>query len=197
MTTEEAIATAVTMLSETFRQPLTKIAASAYTLALEGLTAAEVSVALKRALREAKFMPSPSELLGFAGKGGPLEMARRSAEAWEAVRTAMDRHDYTTNVHFGPHVNAIVRNLGGWCALCDKSIPELVWVRKEFEKLYEAFDGQEMGERGAPLYGEFGSRGTWVAIPIGGVKPRLEIEAARSAASDLVRGLAEAKSVPR
>ena len=76
MTTAQAIATAVTGLSETLRQPLSKTAAEAYRMALEDLAPEQVSRAYRRALREPKFMPSHAELRELAGAGGPRETER-------------------------------------------------------------------------------------------------------------------------
>jgi hypothetical protein len=196
MSTEQAIAVAVTTLSDTLppRQPLTKAGAQGYLIALRGLTASEVGAVLEKALAECKFMPAPAELLALAGKVGPKAMTLRTAEAWEAVRAAMDRYDYTANVDFGPHVNAVIRNLGGWRLLCAKSIHDLVWVRKEFEKLYEAFDGKDMGERGEFLRGEFRDAPV-VAVAIGGVKAPLSLPAKREALNELVRELADGKAL--
>lgn len=193
MTKTEVIATAVTLLAETFRQQLSETAARGYIAGLEDLTEAQIGAATTRALRECKFMPSCAELRSLVGIGGEKSMTFRTAEAWEAVRKAMDRYDYTANVDFGPHVNAVIRNLGGWQSLCDKSIPDLVWVRKDFERMYEAFDGKEMGDRGDFLTGAFKAAPV-VQIAIGGVKPPKLLSGPRSQISDVVRELADAKS---
>lgn len=194
MTKTETIATAVTLLAETFRQQLSETGARGYIAGLEDLTEAQIGEATKRALRECKFMPSCAELRALIGIGGPRDIAFRAAEAWEAVRTAMDRYDYTTNVDFGSHVNAAIRNLGGWQALCDKTVPELTWVRKDFERLYEAFDGKDMGDRGDLLLGAFRGNGEYVQVAIGGVsRPRM-LPAPRTEISKPVRDLADAKS---
>lgn len=195
MTKTQSIAAAVTMLSETFRQPLSDAAAQGYLLALEDLTVDEVGMVCKRALRESKFMPSPAELLAFAGKTGAKVMEARIADAWDAVRGAMDKHDYTTSVDFGPLVNAVVRSTGGWVELCAKSIPDLVWVRKEFARLYEAFAEKDTATlRGEPLRGSFG--GVPVRVPIGGVTPPLALPAKRGEVADTVRALADKLSQP-
>jgi hypothetical protein len=139
-----------------------------------------------------KFMPKPAEMLEAIGVSGAKELVRRTAEAWEAVRTAMDRYDYTESVDFGPLVNAVVRNMGGWRGLCDKSIPDLVWERKKFEELYSAYsEKSEHGDSGRPMFGEFGCEP--IRIPIGGVLPPLQIAAPRTEIADVIRELADAK----
>ena len=132
MTIQQAIAAAVTTLSETYRQPLTQAAARGYTIGLEDLTQEQLAVATKRAIREAKFMPTPAELRAFVGLGGPRALEAAGIEAWEAVRKAMDDHDYTASVDFGPLANAVVRNLGGWRWLCGQKLTSMPFIRKDF-----------------------------------------------------------------
>lgn len=193
LTPRKRVTAAVTMLAETFRQTLGAGALEGYWIALRDLTAEELAHATGRAVREGRFMPTPAELLELAGWGGTRASAIAAAQAWEAVRTAMDRHDYTTSVDFGPLVNAVVRNLGGWVALCDKSVPDLVWVRKDFERLYSDFGSKPPESlNGAPLRGQFG--GAPVRIAIGGVMPPLQItDGGRNAVRDVVRGIADAQ----
>ena len=170
MNIQQAIATAVTTLSETFRQPLTKAGAMGYVIGLDDLTHEQLAVATKRAIREAKFMPTPAELRALAGANEARALEQAAAEAWEAVRTAMDRHDYTTGVDFGPLVNAVVRNLGGWRWLCDQRLSALPFVRKDFERVLWLFAGKPAESlHGEPHAGAFG--GPTVQVRIGPVAP--------------------------
>ncbi|MES1164170.1 MAG: hypothetical protein ABUR63_00315 [Verrucomicrobiota bacterium] len=182
------------MLSETFRQPLTEAAIEGYIEALEDLDQAVINMARKRALRECRFMPTPMELRELAGISGPRVLTRKIADAWEAVVAAMRQHDYTTSVDFGPLVNAVIRNLGGWQAACAWTTTEIeTWKRKEFERVYEAFAaGDQSTLRGEPLVGAFG--GTPERIAIAGKAPPLQLAPAPNDATALVRELADAKS---
>lgn len=123
-----------------------------------------------------KFFPRPAELRELAGAGETAARKAAIATAWQAVRLAMDRFDYTSSVDFGPLVNAIVRNLGGWQYLCSRSLPDLVWDRKKFEELYEVFTMSRCELRGEPLSGYFGSEPVRIAIP-GQAEPRRQLEA--------------------
>jgi hypothetical protein len=183
---------AVAILAETFNRTMSDGAMEGYFLVLKELSEAELGHAVKRALGESKFMPTPAELLAFCGRGGTVALEDATAEAWEAVRTAMVRHGYTHSVDFGPLVNAVVRNIGGWLELNDKTIDELVWVRKDFERLYEAFAAKPAdGLNGDALRGAFG--GVPVRIPIGGKKPLPALtDGARNAVSGVVRDIAKA-----
>jgi hypothetical protein len=185
--THERFVTAITGLATTFGRELPAIGLDGYWHVMRGLSEQQLGVATTRALRESKFMPSPAELLAFAGVTTSRDA--QVALAWEAVRAAVDKHDYTASVDFGPLVNAVVRNIGGWDALCRAKLKELdVWLRRRFEEVHEMFADIPVERlNGAPLRGWMG--GKPVRISIGGVDPVKPLEPARE-----VRRLAEAKS---
>lgn len=194
MSSEKEIIACVTLMASTLRQEVTPAMLSGYVLALSDLTEAQMRRAVGRALCECKFMPAPAELRIFAGVGNDL--VAEMAEAWGAVRSAMDRCDYTNSVDFGPLVNAVIRNLGGWQWLCTQSLNELVWRRKDFERVYEAFRPKAIETlQGAPLAGAFG--GPPVRVAIGGVTPLRQLTGkGRNQVLDVVRELADGKAAP-
>lgn len=108
---------------------------------------------------------------------------------------AMNKHDYTRSVDFGPLVNAVVRNMGGWLWLCDRDKDDLTFDRKKFEELYTLLSVKPQDElRGAYLPGQFG--GPVERIAIDGVTPARQLEAPHSEeARDLVRVLANGHSL--
>lgn len=199
MTTREAVIKAVAVLTTAFNRESSETLTEAYLLALSDLSADEVAAAMKRAMVECRFMPVPSELRAFSRP--PRDMARDIALAWEAVRRAVDAHDYTKSVDFGPLVNAVVRNLGGWQALCASTVPDLVWRRKDFERVYATFAAADpLTLHGGPLRGAFD--GPILVVEIEGQPSRAralpEVSSeTREAARDLVRGLADGKSVAK
>lgn len=147
--------------------------------------------AVNEAGRSLKWFPKPSELRELTGESVKAD----AAEAWGAVRLAMDRHDYTTSVDFGPLVNAVVHNIGGWRQLCDTSIPDLEWRRKKFEEVYAAYrmkPTDEIPRGGEYLKGAFG--GPPVRIQIGPVKTPLALPEPPMPTNGVVRDLANAKS---
>jgi hypothetical protein len=154
VTKREVFVTVLNMLGETFNRQMTDGLLEGYWMALEDLSPEDMKAATKRALASCKFMPSPSELLAFAGKG-QRDLAHEAAIAWDGVRRAVDKIDYTVSfIDFGPHVNAVIRQLGGWDALCTAKLTDLdVWKRKEFERLYIAFAGKTIGREGHSLEG--------------------------------------------
>lgn len=154
MTKHEAFVVVMEMLGEAYGKSLTGPMLDAYWLVLEQLPEAEMRGAARAALsRPSGFMPGPGELLAFARP--QRNPAVEAATAWDGVRRAIDRIDYTVSqIDFGPHVNAVIRQLGGWDALCRAKLPDLdVWKRKEFERLYVAFSGQQIGDVGRALEG--------------------------------------------
>lgn len=187
-----AFGTSMVALGVVFNQPVDGVMLDAYWLFLSGLDKTAFGAAVFAAGRTLKWFPKPAELLELAGAGAT---ARRGevADAWEAVRTAMDRYDYIHSVDFGALVNAVVRNLGGWQALCARSSRELIWERKRFEEIYELFSISKAELRGDPLPGYFGGKPTRIAI--GGKLPPLRIEPVDTAVQLTVRDLAWRKCI--
>jgi len=196
LTAEEAIAAAVTTLSETLppRQPISKAGVRGYLIGLRSLSRDDVERALERALTECKFMPTPAELLALAGKGGALVISAEIAEAWTAARWARRVHSYTTGVDFGPLVNAVIRSMGGWLVFCGHNDDALeAFERRKFETAYAAFRarGDVTQLMGAPLPGEFGGV---EQVAIGGRAPARQLDAKPTPVAGLVRELADGKA---
>lgn len=191
----EEFSASIALLAGALDKEISTAGLQAYEIALGDLSTGELAIATERALRECRFMPSPAELRRLCGR--PTADAQ-AAEAWEAVRQAVDVHDYTASVDFGPLVNAVVRNLGGWDRLCRLSREALnVWARKEFERVYLAFAPKNpMSLNGEPHRGAF--RGPPIPVRIGGRLPDQQIEAAAgpmmAQALDLVLALADSKA---
>ena len=191
---EKEIIACVTLLAGALRQELTAPLLQGFCMALADLTAAELRQAVGRALCECKFMPAPAELRAFAGRPA---LSARGPEAWLAVRTAMDRYDYTDSVDFGPLVNAVVRDLGGWQYLCDQSVPDLVWREKEFiAKFQDRAQRPVDPARGLALRGSLpGAPLRLIAAP-GSDAPRALPAREAGQIADVVRELAQAKGIP-
>lgn len=106
-----------------------------YWMGLKDLDLPAIEHAIDRALRECKFMPKPVELRALAGE---MSNEQRAVLAWDALKKAISQHGAYRAVDFDdPLINATVRNLGGWTALCEKPNEEFdKWTRKDFERVY-------------------------------------------------------------
>lgn len=175
-----------------FGQPVDAPFMRAYFQVLRDLPLEAFLSACAAATAKLRWYPKPAELLELAGAGATA-MKAAIAAAWEAVRGAMTRYDYLYTVDFGPLVNAVVRNLGGWQRLCNCTERELIWERKKFEEVCELFMNSRTQLRGEPLPGKYYAEP--VRIAIGGRLPPLQIEAVASPVQSVVRQLAESKAV--
>ena len=183
--TRKDFAVVMTILGETYGRPLTDAMLDGYWLVLEGLSETELKAAARGALSTQKFMPTPSELLAFVKpKKDPNVDA---IQAWQVVRKAIDKFDYLVNtIDFGPLVNAVIRNLGGWDTLCTATLPELDnpgWLRKRFEEVYkglatadpQSIHGEALSGALPPKWDPTDKRD--YIVPLDGSEPRLRIEA--------------------
>lgn len=206
MTKREVFGASITMLGETFNRQITTGLLDGYWTALEHLSAEEIKAAVSQGLAQCKFMPSPAELLAFARP--PRNPAADAMKAWQAVRQAINKYDYLVgSIDFGPLVNAVIRNLGGWDTLCRATLPELDnpgWLRKRFEEVYRALcTSDAQGLNGEPLAGRLPPNydapiHAVVAIDGEPARPRLEASGAADARTSIaahIRELANAKKV--
>lgn len=206
MTKKEQFATLMTMLSESYGRPLTAGLLDGYWLVLEELSPEELRGSVQQALGKLKFMPTAAELLTFARPH--RDPAVDALQAWQVVRKAIDKFDWNVgSIDFGPLVNAVVRNLGGWDAMCTATLPELDnpgWLRKRFEEVYRALSTAEPTTlHGDPLEGKLPPnyiKPTHAIVPLDGSPPRLRLEAsgaddARASIAGHIADLADGKSL--
>jgi hypothetical protein len=112
--------------------------ANIYFSVLDFLGPDALMVAVTRALRECKWFPRPAELIELAG-ANPTSSAKAEA-AFEVVSRARDQLSMYESVNFGPLINRVVRQLGGWPEICNHAEEEWSkWTRKTFLEVYVAF----------------------------------------------------------
>lgn len=149
------IAHVVTLLAENFRQQVTEHTFEAYIAGLDGLSMPQIEAGMNRALRECKFMPPAAELRELSGE---LKGQDRAVKAWMAFERAVTEQGGYRTVDFDDVViNATVRSLGGWEAVCTMDTREFdTFLRQKFlasyTSLYAAGVGEEESE---PLQGTF------------------------------------------
>lgn len=149
----EKFAETMNSLGATFGVEPTRPWLHGYWLALKDLNLDDFQQGAARALATCKRMPVPADLREMSGA---QTVAAGALVAWEEVRKAIRRHGAYESVDFGPLVNAVVRNMGGWVSLCGLETAELdKWTRKEFERIYAtvAAQGPVHEERGKYLTG--------------------------------------------
>jgi hypothetical protein len=164
----KAFADCIQALAAAFRTETSPALFESYWMGLDDLPLNAVLAAVKQAARKCRFMPVPAELRELAGAGGQAAVL----DAWQAVVGAIRSVGHYRSVDFGPVVNAVVRNLGGWRRLCDADSDELhSFLRKDFERIY-ATTAQRPPESldSRPLLGEHG--GDPVRVAIGPVEER-------------------------
>jgi hypothetical protein len=141
-------------LCEAFNRTPSQATFMAYEIGLEDLPIESIEVAVKRALRESRFMPSPAELRELGGESTSQD---RATLAWDAVLKA---------VHLGPYkhvsfvddriINATIRNLGGWPSFLTRfsSAENEKWLRKDFIDTYRTLHHSQVdGDMCRPLVG--------------------------------------------
>lgn len=134
MGTTQTIVTMTRVLAEAFRQTATEATYAAYEAGLCDVDDAAIKVAINRAIRECKFMPTVKELRDLA-LGASAES--RPVLAWAALQRV--QFDPYQHMDFDdPLTNATIRSLGGWPAFVARftDAESEKWVRKEFIETY-------------------------------------------------------------
>ena len=136
--TKETFAGGMNVMASTYRQTLSTEMLDGYWRALAHISDEDMNRATTLALRECKFMPTPAEMLAFVTPAPDL--TGEIAIAWNAVKKAVRRYDYTvSSIDFGATTNAALRAMGSWQWLCEQNEDAMVWRFKEFERFYRAF----------------------------------------------------------
>ena len=123
----------ISALAASFRTEATEPLLMGYWIGLQDMAIEDFERAATKAIATCRFMPVPAELRDLAGTG----QAIAAMDAWQAVIGAMRSVGRYRGVDFGPLVNAVIRNLGGWTRLCNTDSDELhSFTRKDFERVY-------------------------------------------------------------
>jgi hypothetical protein len=80
-----------------------------------------------------QFMPKPADVMAYVQ--GSTES--QALQAWTHVAEAIrDFGAYHSVIFPDPLIHRVIRDMGGWIALCQSKTSELPFVAKEFEKRY-------------------------------------------------------------
>lgn len=147
--------------------------------------------AIGEAGKRLKWFPKPAELRELAE--GPNRIT--AAMQWAHVRRTMDTLDIYGSPDFGPLVNAVIHALGGWKELCEKTVTQLTWYQKDFERLYAEFRAKDLSTmRTTGHIGAHGKPPTWCALEGTPIPPKMLPSAPANGVSSIVRELADAKT---
>lgn len=126
---------AMQALAATYQREATKALLTGYWMGLSDMPLDAFQKAVATALHSLKFMPSPAELREL---GGEMRLEDRAIIAFSAFDKAVTKHGYYTTVTFDdPAINATVRTLGGWEAVCDTPLDQWnSFFRKRFLDTY-------------------------------------------------------------
>lgn len=134
---------------------LSTAAQKLYWMALNDLPWQAVEKGMMRCLRETKIkaMPTPAEI---REKSGAITIESAGVVAWSTLKQAILTIGYYKSVDFEDRViNAVIRSMGGWMAICDVPKPEFdKFYYHRFLKAYKAFaDSGVSAEMGHHLAG--------------------------------------------
>ena len=133
-------AKALAGLAELFtpNKEISEIAGKLYFEAIKDLTIQDFEKACSILLNTHKFhtLPKPAEVRNALGKN----YENQSLGAWNKVMKMIRGHGSDMSIIFDDPVihSAIEAMTGGWTALADSSIAEMVWREKDFISQYEA-----------------------------------------------------------
>ena len=150
----ERIVELVAGLCEAFGRAPSEATFMAYEIGMEGMPMSAIEAGVRRAIRESRFMPSPSEIRELAGE---VSAQDRATIAWDCVLKSLHLGPYK-HVSFNDDrvINATIRNLGGWPTFLSRftDAESEKWVRKEFLDTYKSlWRAQVNGEICLPLPG--------------------------------------------
>ncbi len=143
-------------MAETYRQVISEAGIEGFWLGLSDLSFDQFNLAVGKALRASKWMPTVSELRGFAGIKTPEQEA---SDAWDTFCAGVQSVGYYGSIDFTDRrINAVAQHLGGWGRVCELSGDAFhVWLRKDFLATFADF-----AQRGVDCSGEYPLLG-WVA----------------------------------
>lgn len=109
-----------------------------YWQALKHLEFSDVNAALQAHVQnpdKGQFMPKPADVIEYLQGSSEAQ----ALKAWSIVAKAVRTEGGYRSVIFADHlIHAVIRDMGGWIALCQSKTSELPFIAREFEKRYRA-----------------------------------------------------------
>ena len=142
MLSKRVFAESIAILGEIYDKKPSEQLMDIYYSVLSHFTDEQLKNAINQIIRTNKFsaMPKPAEILEQI-EGKPQD---KGLEAWtivlEAIRSV---GGYKTPAFEDKAIMGVINHIGGWVKLCDTTKEEMVWLKKEFEKLYPVFQRRD------------------------------------------------------
>jgi hypothetical protein len=133
---------AVTLLAESFGEPLTSQRIEIYARDLADLQPDELRAAFTRARRELKFFPKIAELRDLAGANAEDTLKVDAEAAWHFANRYLDRHgvvkcDRDDRPPLPPQVDYALRRIGGLWALNQMTSESRPFMYRDFCEAYK------------------------------------------------------------
>jgi len=121
-------------LESAFGEKISEDRAKIYWDMLKGYSDIEIKKAVVGSIRGLKFFPKISEIIEIIE--GKIE--DEAEIAWLILKEKIGRYDGYISVSFpeNPVIGSAVEALGGWIKICETTVEEEKWVKREFIKLY-------------------------------------------------------------
>lgn len=146
--TEKEFAACIALLCASIGKEMSREQSSAWFTMLSDLTFEQLKAGIVTTIRDYKFagFPPIGVIRDNCGvKSGHIQAKDKPTLAWEAVRRAINRVGAYDSPKFDDAViNAALRSLGGWVAVCDWTVEELPWRQKEFMAAYASLAGVQV-----------------------------------------------------
>lgn len=133
-----------------FREEPDRFVLDAYWLALRDWDLADFESAAGHLMRTAKFMPRPEAFEALRLAGRPT-----AGEAWAEALDRVRRSNYPAD---DPHLNRVVRAIGGWKALAMTSDEGLPFLERRFAEHFETMQDAEDVREAVPQIAMTGAR---------------------------------------
>lgn len=129
----------MTSIAELYGKKLSKPLLDIYWRCLEPYSLALIRTALKAHILHpdgGQFMPKPADVLRIIHGNSETQALQAWGKVLQAIRMV---GSYDSVVFDDPVIHAAIMELGGWVELCHSDTKSLVFIGKQFEKIYSGY----------------------------------------------------------
>jgi hypothetical protein len=138
---KQAFFASLAVIAETVNRKISPVLIKAYWVCLEPYLFAEVQRALGEILKNPgikkhPYFPTPTDIIEII-EG---DVQSKSLLAWTEVTKAIREIGHYNSVIFSDAlIHAVIRDMGGWIALCQHTEKELPFLQRDFERRYQIY----------------------------------------------------------